>query len=261
MATVISIASGKGGVGKSSLAVNFALRLQAIKGSTLLVDSDLLMANSHILLDHRPQFDLIDVLDGRCQLQDAIQEIPGALSLLPGRTGALSSIAQREDPLKNMIPDIRERAPQFDYVVVDVPAGSGDSVMNSMSHSDHVIVVLLGQATSFVDAYALIKSAYMERGLSQFSLVVNMANSRAQARSIFDNFERTVCGFLPISLTYCGYVAQRATIHRSSIDCKPVAQLRSETRLIEEFDAILRQILAAPTVAHVRSAPMVSSVD
>lgn len=260
MAIVISIASGKGGVGKSSLAVNFALRLQAVKGPTLLVDSDLLMANSHILLDHRPQYDLIDVLDGKCLLQDAIQEVPGALSLLPGRTGVLSSIAQQEDPLRNLIPDIKARAPQFDYVVVDVPAGSGDGVMNSLSHSDHVVVVLLGQATSFVDAYALIKSAHLERGINQFSLVVNMANSKVQAQGIFENFERTVSSFLPVGLTYCGHVPQRREIHRSSIDCKPVVQVKGEGRQIEEFDAMLRQILATPVGTHEHSVPLVSSL-
>lgn len=261
MATVISIASGKGGVGKSSLAVNFALRLQAIKGSTLLVDSDLLMANSHILLGHRPQFDLIDVLDGRCLLQDAIAEIPGALSLLPGRTGVLSSIAQQQDPLKNLIPDIKAQAPQFDYVVVDVPAGSGDSVMNTLSQSDHVVVVLLGQATSFVDAYALIKSAYLERGVYQFSIVVNMAHSRAQSQGIFENFERTVSSFLPVALIYSGYVPKRREMHRSSIDCKPVVQLKGEGRQIEEFDAMLRQILTTPSGSLEHSAPIVSSLS
>jgi flagellar biosynthesis protein FlhG len=260
MATVISIASGKGGVGKSSLAVNFALRLQVIKGKTLLVDADLLMANSHILLDYQPQYDIVDVLDGRCLLQDAIQEIPGTISLLPGRIGASSTLAQETDPIRDFIPQIKARMKKFDYVVVDVPAGAGQGVMNSLSQSDHVVVVLLGQATSFVDAYALIKNAYMEHSIKKFSLVVNMAENETQAKTIFENFQRTVCGFLPVSLTYCGCVPQRKEIYRSSIDCRPVVQVKGESRQIGEFDAILKKILAAPCDPNSHQAPLISSL-
>jgi flagellar biosynthesis protein FlhG len=87
MSTVISIASGKGGVGKSSLAVNFSIRLQEIAGETLLVDSDLLMANAHILMGYRPDRSLVDVIDGNCSLDEAVQKIPGSVSILPGRSG------------------------------------------------------------------------------------------------------------------------------------------------------------------------------
>lgn len=246
MATVITIASGKGGVGKSSLATNFALRLQKTSGRTLLVDSDLLMANSHILLDLKPEFDLIDVLQARCTLREAIAVVDGGLSVLAGRTGASVAVDKVEDPLQGVLSELRGLKDAFDYIVVDAPAGAGQDLINTLANSDRVLVVLLAQATSFVDAYSLIKNSYMERGIAQYSVLVNMVNTEVQAKAVFENFSCTVKAFLPVNLTYAGHVEHRREIHASSIKCVPVVQMGGKRDQIENFDAILSQILRAP---------------
>ena len=258
MSTVVSIASGKGGVGKSTLAVNFALRLQATASNALLVDSDLLMANAHILMNYQPKLDLVHYLEGTHSLRDVVQSGPGALSILAGRTGVSVSLEQRGDPLRNLIPHIRETLEGVEYIVVDTPAGSGQDVLNSLAQSDHVVIVLLGQATSFVDAYALIKNAYLERRLAQFSVVVNAAESKRQAQIVFNNFAKTVSSFLPVMLNYCGHIAQRDAFHQASVQCKPLALMAKEQSQIAEFDTILRRILAAPRNAEHQAEVMTS---
>lgn len=246
MATVITIASGKGGVGKSSLATNFALRLQKTSGRTLLVDSDLLMANSHILLDLQPKFDLIDVLQARCSLREAITVVNGGLSVLAGRTGASVAIDKVEDPLQGVLSELRHLKDAFDYIVVDAPAGAGQDLINTLANSDRVLVVLLAQATSFVDAYALIKNCFMERGIAQYSVLVNMVNTGGQAKAVFENFSDTVKAFLPVNLAYAGHVEHRREIQMSSIKCVPIVQMEGKRDQIENFDAILNRILHAP---------------
>ncbi|MEN8950594.1 P-loop NTPase [Planktotalea arctica] len=244
MTTVISIASGKGGVGKSSLAANFAIRLQEIAGETLLVDADLLMANAHILLGHRPDADLVDYIEGEKTLEEVVQRVPRLMSILPGRSGSSVSLEKDGDPLEDLVPQIRAMKNGFDYVVVDAPAGSGQGVLNTLSNADHVVIVLLGQATSFVDAYALIKNAFVERRVTQFSVVVNMAINQSKAQGVFDNFQSTVCGFLPVSLSLVGFVLHREAIANSSRDCRPIVLAPGEKPLIEQIDVILYRILA-----------------
>ena len=246
MATVITIASGKGGVGKSSLATNFALRLQKTFGRTLLVDSDLLMANSHILLDFQPEFDLIDVFEARCTLREAIAVVFGGLSVLAGRTGANVVIDKVEDPLQGVFSELRRLQNSFDYIVVDAPAGAGQSLINTLASSDRVLVVLLAQATSFVDAYALIKNSYLERGIIQYSVLVNMVHTEFQAKAVFGNFRATVERLLPINLTYAGHVEYCQAIHASSVKCTPIAHMGRKRDQIENFDAILSRVLRAP---------------
>lgn len=246
MATVITIASGKGGVGKSALATNFALRLQKLSGRALLVDSDLLMANSHILLDHQPEFDLIDVLQARCTLREAIDVVDGGLSVLAGRTGASVAIDKVEDPLKNVLSELRQIKDAFSYIVVDAPAGASHDLINTLADSDRVLIVLLAQATSFVDAYALIKNSYLERGIAEYSVVLNMVNSKRQAKALFENFSCTVKTFLPVGLTYAGHFEYCREIYESSIKCAPIVQMEDKRDQIENFDLVLSQILHAP---------------
>ena len=246
MTTVITIASGKGGAGKSSLSVNFALRLQAIAGNTLLVDYDLLAANTHILLGLKPKVDLISFLDGECKITDAIHKTTDALSILPGRTGASVELEKNGDPLKNLIPHIRDNVDGMNFAVIDAPAGASRAVLNSMANSDHVVIVLLKQATSFVDAYSLIKNAYFEHRITQFNVVVNLAESKSQARLIFDFFARTASNLLPVSVIYAGHVEQRDAIANSDIRCQPIVQFPEEKCQIAAFDTILKKILASP---------------
>ena len=175
MPKIISVASGKGGVGKTSMAVNLSLRLQDAYGPTLLIDTDLLMANCHILLNAQPNSDLIDVLEGRYEWFEAVHKLDSGLSFLSGRTAAKLLVEANTDRLTNLLTTLKSDARAFEYIVVDVPAGSGVGVLNTMSVSDYNLIVLLGQATSFVDAYALIKNAYLERQLVNFSAIVNLS--------------------------------------------------------------------------------------
>jgi flagellar biosynthesis protein FlhG len=239
MPTIISVASGKGGVGKSSLAVNMSIRLQDGCGPTLLVDSDLLMANSHVLLNTRPTADLIDVLEGRCDWRAAVHKLPNGLSLLPGRTAANVLVESDAERLKDLLHTLKATAHEFEYIIVDVPAGAGTGVMNTVSVADHTMVVLLGQATSFVDAYALIKNAYFEKNVTSFSAVVNMAKSAEQGKMIFDNFERTVSRFLPVKLFYTGYLPKMSEINSSSVHGRSIDHDVMKTRVSPRIDAIL----------------------
>lgn len=248
MPTIISVASGKGGVGKSSLAVNIALRLQDGYGPTLLVDSDLLMANSHILLNTQPTADLIDVLEGRCDWRDAVHRLPDGLSLLPGRTAANVLVESDAERLKELLHTLKIKAYEFEFIIVDVPAGSGTVVLSTLSVSDHVLVVLLGQATSFVDAYALIKNAYFEQNVTSFSAIVNMAKSAEQAKMIFENFERTVSRFLPVKLIFTGYLAKMGEINASSTHGKSIDRDVMKARISPRIDTILSVLFGTDVV-------------
>jgi flagellar biosynthesis protein FlhG len=247
MPMVISVASGKGGVGKSSLVVNLSLCLQESYGPTLLVDSDLLMANSHILLNTQPKTDIVDVLEGHSEWRDAVHKVSNGLALLPGRTAANVLLGSEAEKMKNLIATLKNDGQEFDYIVVDTPAGSGVGVLDMLSVSDHAVIVILGQATSFVDAYALIKNAYLERHLTSFSTVVNMAKSAEQAEIIFTKFKRVVGQFLPVEMVYNGFLPNMADINEASIKGHSAHDIMAKARIAAKMDAILKSLLAMPS--------------
>ena len=241
MPTIISVASGKGGVGKSSLVVNLSLRLQDFYGPTLLVDSDLLMANSHILLNTQPETDIVDVLEGHSELRDAVHKISNGLAILPGRTAANILLEREAEKMKKLITTLKDDGQEFDYIVVDTPAGSGNVVLDMLSVSDHAVIVILGQPTSFVDAYALIKNAYFERQMTHFSIVVNMAKSADQAEGIFKKFKQVVDHLLPVELVYSSFLPNMADINGCSVH-----DIVAKARISAKIDKIVKSLLATP---------------
>ena len=246
MPIVISVASGKGGVGKSSLVVNLSLLLQESYGPTLLVDSDLFMANSHILLNAQPKIDIVDVLEGNSEWRGAVHKTSNGLSLLPGRTAASILLGSEPEKMKKLVKTLKDDGQEFDYIIVDTPAGSGVGVLDMLSVSDHAVIVILGQATSFVDAYSLIKNAYFERQVTRFSTVVNMANSAVQAEVIFENFNRAVTNFLPVELIYNGFIPNMVDINKASIKGNSVHGVEAKTRIAAKMDMIIKSLLAVP---------------
>jgi flagellar biosynthesis protein FlhG len=247
MVLVISVASGKGGAGKSSLVVNLSLRLRESYGPTLVIDSDLLMPNSHILLNIQPKNDIIDVLEGHTSWRDAVHNLANGLAILPGRTAASVLLGGKAGNVKKLIETLKDDGQEFDYIVVDTPAGSGIDVLDVLSVSDHAVIVLLGQATSFVDAYALIKNAYLERQLTRFSAVVNMANSADQAEVIFEKFRRVVAQFLPVELIYMGFLPYMEDINTASVKGIAVHNVVAKARIAAKIDVILTSLLASPS--------------
>jgi flagellar biosynthesis protein FlhG len=246
MAVSIAITSGKGGAGKSSIAVNLSLRLAEKHGSTLFLDTDFGMANGHILLNVKPEHDVVDVLDNQMPLQNALHDGPGKLKVLAGRPSATEMFNLERDKAGELVRHCQIVEDDFDYLVVDTAAGASDSTLVSAAAADRVVVVLLGQATSFIDAYSVIKGAYQVNGVECFSIVVNMARSMQDARSVFDTFRKTVTRFLPVHLSYCGHIPYSRLFHKAAIECRPVALQRGAAPEIFALDSVADRILGSP---------------
>lgn len=246
MAVSIAITSGKGGAGKTSLAVNMALRLAEKRGRTVLFDGDFATPNAHILLKCRPLHDISSIVLGNARVTDILHAAPRGLQLAAGRTAALEMHdleSARKDKLIGAFGDLGDTC---DYLVVDTAAGAEEATLDCAAAADHVVVMLVGQATSFVDAYAIIKAGFQGYGIDRFSIVVNMARSSGEAHTLFSNFESTVRRFMPVELAYCGYLPFSAAMQASSVHCTPVALQPGCFAENRALDSVADSILAAP---------------
>lgn len=245
MATSIAITSGKGGTGKSALAVNLALRLNAKFGRALYFDADFAMANGHVLLNMRPALDIVDVITHRRPLQDVVQMTDSGLSIVPGRTGAHELLDMTKEQADQLISAFNGLIPSCDFLVIDTAAGSEHSTLACAAGADHVVVVLLGEATSFVDAYAFIKNSFLEHGVRSFSVVVNMARSATEGRAVFEAFRRSTVQFLDVTLDYCGHIPFSQAFRTAAVDCRPVVLNPGNKIERAAFDAVAEQVLAS----------------
>jgi len=199
MPRILSITSGKGGVGKTTLSVNLALALAARGRRVCLFDADLGLANANILLDLKPERTLEQVLEGECRLADIILSAREGLDVVPGASG-VERLANLE-PL--LLADLQAQfaaLDDYDYVIFDTASGIGHGVMQLVLASPEVLVALSPEPTSLTDAYALVKLLRQHRHRGRLDVVVNMVRTRALGRHTFDKFREVARVYLQMEL-------------------------------------------------------------
>lgn len=212
---VIAVASGKGGVGKTSVCVNLASALVNAGQRTLLLDTDLGLANIDVMLGLSPRFTLADVFAGRCELRDTVLEGPNGLMVVPAASGKRHMTELTPQQHVGLVHAFSELDLEIDTMVVDNAAGIADSVLTFCQAAQDVIVVVCDEPASVTDAYALIKVLSRERGVSRVQVLANQVQHAAEGRQLFDKLERVTTRFLDVTLNYLGAIPRDEWLRRA----------------------------------------------
>lgn len=212
---VIAVASGKGGVGKTSVSVNLAMSLQNAGQRTLLLDTDLGLANVDVMLGLSPRFTLSDVFAGRCELADTIIEGPGGLLVVPAASGKRHMTELTPAQHVGLVHAFSQLDTELDVMVVDNAAGISDSVLTFCQAAQDVIVVVCDEPASVTDAYALIKVLSRERGVTRVQVLANQVGHPSEGRQLFEKLERVTAKFLDVTLNYLGAIPRDEWLRRA----------------------------------------------
>ena len=207
-ARVMAVVSGKGGVGKTNLAVNLAIGLATAGRRVLLVDADLGLANVDLVLGQRPRGDLGHVLAGRLPLEAVVQDGPAGLRWIPGAQHMPAVTRMDERRREALLEGLTALETEHDFILLDAPAGIGRGVLHLARQADELLLVTTPEPTAMMDAYTLLKAvaAAKAESLAHVRLVVNMVTHRADADRVHQRLEETAKRFLGISLDLAGYV-------------------------------------------------------
>jgi flagellar biosynthesis protein FlhG len=205
-ARVVAITSGKGGVGKTNIAVNLAARLARMTRRVIVLDADLGLANADVLCNLGPTSNLAHVVAGRKQLADVLVDAPGGFSLIPGASGLSQMAALSEFERAQLFQMLHRIEAEHDLIIIDTGAGISPNVLSFVLAADETVVVTTPEPTAVADAYAMIKTISRRSEAAQASLLVNMARDRDEARRVFDRMNAVCRRFLGLSLTSAGYV-------------------------------------------------------
>ncbi len=205
---IITIASGKGGVGKTVLAASLTQALANAGKKVLLFDGDVGLANVDIQLGVMPELDLTTVISGDLPLQDVIYRSEAGFDLIAGRSGSGSLGSLDISQLRKIRNDIALLGADYDYIVLDLGAGIDDAV-KTLSHGlGPKLVVTTGDPTSLTDAYAYIKVTTQVAPDADLRILINMAKSEVEGRKIYDKLLSACRNFLHIEPPLAGIVEQ-----------------------------------------------------
>lgn len=202
---IITITSGKGGVGKSNFVVNLAINLVKNGKKVLIFDADIGMGNDDVLMGIYPKYSVLDLINGSLAIEDIIVEGPEGIKLLPGGSG-LNNIEDLEQTQRELFLRKIEMLEGFDYIFIDTGAGISRNVLAFISCSDEAILVTTPEPTSLTDGYSLLKAVNHFKIKTKVNIVVNKVLEKKEGQKTFLKLKTAVNRFLALDINYLGYI-------------------------------------------------------
>jgi flagellar biosynthesis protein FlhG len=245
---VISVTSGKGGVGKSNIVVNLGLALTQQGLKVLLIDADLGLGNVDILLGLTPKFTIQDVLSLRHSLDDVIVEGPGGLKILAASSG-IPELAMLDESQKLFLLDEMDHYTEdIDVVLIDTGAGISHNVLFFNIAAHERIIVVNNQPPSIADAYALIKVLATKYGQKRFKILVNDLAYSQEAELVYRTLLKVTERFLgqEISLDYLGFIPHDQALPQAVMRQQPVLALYPQALASKSFVILAHSLWDSP---------------
>lgn len=211
-ARIITVCSGKGGVGKSNFTLNFALALKAMGRRVLLFDADIGMANIDVLMGVTAKYNLYHLLKREADIAQIIQNGPGDLPFIAGGSGMDELFSLSESDLNYFTAQIAQIADTMDFILFDTGAGLSKETLKFITSADDCLVVTTPEPTAITDAYALMKVVHNSHPDVSFKLIVNQAGDEKEARNTGDKIRMAASRFLQLDIPFLGFISSDAHV-------------------------------------------------
>ncbi|MBI9088476.1 MAG: MinD/ParA family protein [Desulfobacterium sp.] len=243
MPRVITITSGKGGVGKTSISLNLALELASANQRVCLFDADLGLANINILTGIQPENDLESVIDGSLELSEIVIKNYQGIDIIPGSSGVERMADLTQEEAKRLIRSFLGLG-EYDYFIFDTSAGISSQVLSFCMASHEILLVITPEPTSLTDAYSLLKVLSRKGYNRTVNVVVNQVTQSSSAKKAYGQLRETVNRFLSIKLSPLGIVARDKHVPMAVIAQTPFLKLFPDSPGSRCIQLLGRKLLA-----------------
>jgi flagellar biosynthesis protein FlhG len=246
---VLAITGGKGGVGKSNVAVNLGVALAQRGEKVLVLDADFGLSNIDILLGLNPEATLYHVLKGERSLDEIILEGPAGIRIIPSASGIRNMAEMSSGTHAGLIQAFSDLNMDIDTLIIDTATGISDSVISFTRAAQEVAVVVCDEPASIKDAYATIKILSREHGIFRFRILANMADGAQHGREIYGKMISVTDRFLDVALDYIGYVPQDEYLQKSVRKQRTVVEAFPRSKSAKAFITLADKVAKWPLPA------------
>lgn len=260
LARVITVTSGKGGVGKSNLSVNLAIQLKKLGQRVIILDADFGLANVEIMFGTVPQFNLADLIYRGKNMQDIISWGPGEVGFISGGSGIVGLSNLSVEYLNYIISNLTQLDSIADVIIVDTGAGISDAVLEFLVASSEILLVTTPEPTSITDSYSLLKALvrhprfYPE--FSQVKVVTNRVESEKEGENLFHKLNSVVSRYLKQPIEYLGYVPQDTALVKAVMQQTPISLQNPNARSAKAFEDIANKLMYGESAKQVQKRGM-----
>lgn len=242
-AHTIAITSGKGGVGKSNIALNLAIALAQFKHSVCLLDANLGLGNIDLLCGLNGYWNLAHVINGARTLREITLEGPAGVHVIPGASGLHEVADCPAAAQRDVLAQLEELEQQHDFLIIDTGTGIHRSVRQFVSAADTILVVTTAEPTSIADAYATIKALTAGPLSSEPQVLVNQSDSTEQARDIVSRLQQTARTFLHTTIGSSGFIPRDAGVVQAVVRRVPFVVADPRSPASRAIDLLARRMI------------------
>ena len=245
---IFAVTSGKGGVGKTNLSANLAIRLAARGQRVLVFDGDIGLANLDVVLGTPAPFKLQHVLSREKRLAEIIVSGPGNVDFIAGGSG-IESLVRLDGPSgEQFLSELNSLQDTYDVLIFDTGAGIDDNVLTFVGAADEILLVATPDPASLTDAYATAKAVFMRSADASVSVVMNMVTDESEGRQVFAKLTSVTQQFLGYALKYAGFVRMDVTAMGYIRTRKPFCMADPTLAASQDVDRLAAYLLgqAAP---------------
>ena len=211
-ARVLTITSGKGGVGKSNVAVNMAVWLRRMERKVIIIDADLGLANVEVMFGAVPQYNLSDLIYRGKSIREIITKGPMDIGFISGGLGIAGLNNLSKDQIVYLVHSLAELNEMADVIIIDTGAGISDSVLEFVLASPEILLVSTPEPSSLTDAYSLLKALYrnpiFSRDKTKINVLANKVTSIEEGDAVFSKLNSVVSQFLKGTIDFMGMIPQ-----------------------------------------------------
>lgn len=246
-ARVITVTSGKGGVGKSNVVVNLAIQFQKMGKKVIIFDADFGLANVEVMFGAIPKYNLSDLIYNDMNISEIITEGPMGIGFVSGGSGILGLNNLTKAQILYLLRCMEELTSIADVLIVDTGAGISDSVMEFVLASPEVLLITTPDPSSLTDSYSLMKILYNtpefkhHKGLVH--VVANRVSSAGDGQAVFDKLNSVVRQFLDGEISYIGMIPQDTSLEKAVRQQKPVSMCYPNSKSAKAFEKLAESLM------------------